>query len=153
MSTSNVYSALVSRFMEIGVLPAAKVQQENVKFLPPTGSSWASLWFLPNIKDVATLGPEGFDELTGVFQIDLNFPQDSGRKLSQDIADVVESNFTSGTKLAYSGQEVTVTACGRSQGRNVNGSFRVPITVGFRALVARPLYPLAYSVTSAPGQP
>lgn len=143
MRTSKVYSALVTEFLKTNLFVSATIQQENVKFTPPTNLPWAALWFIPNEKSVATLGTDGLDELTGVFQIDLNFPADSGRATAHEFCDVVESRFTSGKKLTYSGQDVTISSCGRSQGRNVDGFFRVPVTVSFRALLVRPKYPIS----------
>jgi hypothetical protein len=137
MSTTQVESALVKAFVDTGLFPLSNLQTDNVDFVPPQGEAWAALHFLPNPRDVASLGINGDDQLTGVFQIDLNYPLNTGRADASAMADILENAFTAGRHFAYSGQTVAVLSCGRSQGQALNGSFRVVVSVIFRALIPR----------------
>jgi len=49
----------------------------------------------------------------------------------------VAQYFKAGTRLAYGGQQVQIQSCGRSQGRLVDGFFRVSMTINWTAYVPR----------------
>lgn len=110
----------------------------NAPFTKPTDQSpWASVFILPNQPSVATLGAEGQDAHDGILQIDLNYPINTGEAAVTAKADELTDFFKAGKRLAHSGVELTVASCGRSRGREVDGWYRVSMTVTWFARVAR----------------
>jgi hypothetical protein len=111
---------------------------ENAPFDKPTDQSpWASAFVLMNQPSVATLGAEGQDAHDGVLQIDLNYPLMTGEAAVTAKADELSDFFKAGKRLANSGVELTVASCGRSRGREVDGWYRVSMTVTWFARVSR----------------
>lgn len=111
---------------------------ENSPFNKPTDQSpWAAVHLLPNQPSVATLGDEGQDAHDGIMQIDLNYPLNTGEAAVTAKADELTDFFKAGKRLAHSGVELTVASCGRSRGREVDGWYRVSMTVTWFARVSR----------------
>lgn len=137
MSISNVESALVKAYTDGAFFTTPKTQFENMAFTPPTGEPWAAVYFLPADPVVATLGAGGQDRLDGLFQIDINYPANTGTKLAKAKAEALRNTFTAGSRFSYSGQEVVISNCGRSPGRITNGFYRVSVSVFFYAHVTR----------------
>ena len=137
---ANAYGGLRGALMQGVVdsplgLPCAV---ENSPFEKPTDQSpWASAFVLPNQPSVATLGSEGQDAHDGILQIDLNYPLMTGEAAVTAKADELSDFFKAGKRLAHSGVELTVASCGRSRGREVDGWYRVSMTVTWFARVSR----------------
>lgn len=111
---------------------------ENSPFDKPTGQSpWSAVHVFNNQPSVATLGAEGQDAHDGILQIDLNYPLNTGEAAVTAKADELTDFFKAGKRLAHSGVELTVASCGRSRGREVDGWYRVSMTVTWFARVSR----------------
>jgi len=112
---------------------------ENASFpnKPTDGSPWAAVFILPNQPSVATLGYEGEDAHDGIVQIDLNYPLGKGEAAVRAKADQVASFFKAGRRLSYQGAYATVSSCGRSRGREVDGWYRVSMTITWFARIPR----------------
>lgn len=111
---------------------------ENSPFTKPTDQSpWAAVHIFMNQPSVATLGAEGQDAHDGIMQIDLNYPLNTGEAAVTAKADGLTDFFKAGKRLAHSGVELTVSSCGRSRGREVEGWYRVSMTVTWFARVPR----------------
>lgn len=103
---------------------------ENQKFTKPdTATPWAAVWYIPNTPSAVTAGAFGQDEATGIFQIDLNYPLYSGTQAQRLMVDKISNSFPSGYDLVYNGFWVRPRAVGRTEGREVDGWWRVSITV------------------------
>lgn len=137
MSITKIRSGLVKVFTDGAFFDATKVAFENVAFTPPPSAPWASVFFLPNQPSVATLGAGGQDQVTGVMQIDLNYPTNSGEADILAKFEAIKNAFTVGVRPIYQGQEVSIRSCGRSQGRVVGNFYRISITVMFYAQINR----------------
>lgn len=117
-------------------LPYAPV--ENFPFEKPSALlPWAAIFILENQPSVATLGHEGQDAHDGILQIDLNYPLNSGTAAVTAKADQLTDFYKAGKRFAHSGVELTVTSCGRSRGREVDGWYRVSMTIPWFARVSR----------------
>ncbi|URA07003.1 tail terminator protein [Xanthomonas phage Elanor] len=136
----NPYSGLSKALMQ-GVKDsplALPYGVENAPFEKPADQSpWAKTFVLMNQPSVATLGSEGQDAHDGILQIDLNYPLNTGEAAVTAKADELTDFFKAGKRLAHSGVELTVTSCGRSRGREVEGWYRVSMTVAWFARVSR----------------
>jgi hypothetical protein len=135
MSLTNIKGALVSAYVAGAFgLPTA---HENKIFKPVTGTPWASLFVVPNQPSVGTLGDAGEDNHDGFLQIDLNYPLNKGDGEALSKSDEMRDYFKAGSRHVHSGQVVTVTNCGRSIGRQVDGWYRITLTINWYARTAR----------------
>lgn len=135
MSISTVQSALLtSAATALGAIPT---EHENVKFTPPTNAKWAKVSFLPAIPAVETLGSAGLDRADGVLQIDLNYPLTTGNSAARADYEAIRAVFPAGSRHTNTGQVVTITQSGRSQGRIVDNYYRVSISIFWYALIPR----------------
>lgn len=136
----NPYSGLRGALMQ-GVIDAPlslPCAYENSPFEKPADQSpWASAFVRFNQPSPATLGHEGQDAHDGILQIDLNYPLMTGEAAVTAKADELSDFFKAGKRLAHSGVELTVVSCGRSRGREVDGWYRVSMTVTWEARVPR----------------
>lgn len=134
--SSKLNAALMQGVVDCAL--ALPLAVENAKFDKPTdGSPWAAVFIIPNQPSVATLGDEGEDAHDGIVQIDLNYPLGKGEAAVRAKADQVASFFKAGKRLPYQGVFATVSSCGRSRGREVDGWYRVSMTVTWFARVPR----------------
>ena len=136
-ATSNIRSALAKAFVDGAFFTSDKIAWENVAFTPPSATAWAKFTYVPSEPSAATLGTNGHDEVTGFVQIDLNFPDGLGDKPASDKYEAIRSLFKIGSRFTYGGYTVSVQSCGRSQGRNVDGYYRVAVTVFFNSRIQR----------------
>ncbi|QIQ65286.1 hypothetical protein 19_00017 [Pseudomonas phage Epa19] len=135
MRNSNIRSALVQGYLAAGL--AHPTAYENTKFDQPTDTPWCSVFILPNQPRVASLGIGGTDEHTGIMQVDVNYPTESGMQDILADVDAVADYFTAGRRLVYNAQEVIVRSCGRSPGRKVDGWYRISLTIDWYAQTPR----------------
>lgn len=134
----NISQALIDRYRAGVFFTDALTAYENSAFTkPPTTTAWASVFIVPNQPSVESVGEGGMDGHTGFMQIDLNYPTNAGPGSVVTKADNVAQYFKAGTRLAYGGQQVQIQSCGRSQGRPVDGWYRVSMTINWTAYVPR----------------
>lgn len=135
MSMDYVQRALMTEVKAaMGTIPTS---YENEPFQAPSDAKWGQVHFMPNIPSVETLGAEGEDIVDGIVQIDLNYPVKTGSVASREDFDKIRDIFSAGSRPVYSGQEVVILRCGRSQGRVIDGWYRVSITIAWYALIWR----------------
>lgn len=135
MSFANIKSALVSAYVNRGFsLPTA---YENKQFDPKPGKPWASLVIVPNQPSASSVGEFGEDQHDGFFQIDLNYPLNTGDGAILAKADEISWHFRAGRAFVYADQTVRIRSAGRSPGRVVDGFYRISLTINWTARVAR----------------
>ena len=135
MSLQKIEAALIGSYLGAGLnLPT---QYENRDFTKPNGSPWAAVYFVPADPVVSSLGDDGLDEYDGFLQIDLNYVRNEGRGQSRIHYDILREHFKPGSSHSYAGQLVTSTSCAMTQGREVDGWYRVSVSCFFRAYVSR----------------
>src|SRR3990172_11587594 len=137
MSVGKVEAALQKAYRDAEFFAVGKTAFENELFTKPTAEAWCAVFFLQNLPSVSTLGSDGYDEVDGIFQVDLNFPLNKGTKESKDKADQFPNVFTPGDRLYFDNQEVLITSCGRSSGRPVDGWWKVVVTIQWYAQILR----------------
>jgi hypothetical protein len=136
MSVEKTRSALVTAYLAAvgGSLPT---QYDNVNFSPPSKAKWSSVHFAPNVPAPVTCGPDGEDELTGIFQVTCCCPAGKGEAEANTILSLLINKFKTGAKFSHSGQEVMVTSAGRAPGFSAQEWYKVPFTVFFLARYQR----------------
>lgn len=115
MSESKIHSALVSAIIVSAVMPTARIAFEGRDFTPTTGQSWARLTALPTGKALAAMGSDAAQEWTGILQLDLYHPKNTGHAGILADADKALDFFTPGKRLEYQGQRVLIRRSERSQ--------------------------------------
>lgn len=131
MSFNSIPSALIARYRSGAFFTDALTAYPNAAFTKPTASTaWASVFVIP--ATTAPLSIRDSDEMAGVFQIDLNYPINSGAGGAQAKADAIRAHFKRGAVL--SGVElgaVSVANLGP-----VDGWYRVAVSISYRSFVA-----------------
>nr|CAK6596645.1 tail terminator [Klebsiella phage vB_Kpn_K21lambda1] len=110
---------------------------ENQAFSKPDDAPWAALWYVPADTQPVTAGSRGQDEVVGFLQIDLNYPLNKGTGDTRTMADKIADHFPVGHPLVYNGFVVKPTYVHRGQGREVDGWWRTPITIGWYSRLNR----------------
>ena len=135
MSLTNIRQALVESYVDGNFgLPTA---YPNTTFNPTSDVAWAQLDIIPNQPSVAALGENGTDEHDGIMQIALNYPLNEGDGDVVAMADTIRTQYKAGFSKTANEQSVVVRSCGRSAGGEVDGWFRVVITINWYAHTAR----------------
>lgn len=131
MSFNSIPSALIARYRSGAFFTDALTAYPNATFTKPAPSfAWASVFVIP--ATTAPLSIRDSDEMAGVFQIDLNYPINSGAGAIQAKADAIRAHLKRGTVL--SGVELgTVSVANLGP---VDGWYRVVVSVAWRAFVA-----------------
>lgn len=137
MSEVRINAALVSAAQAALVPITASIAFEGKAFTPPSSGKWASVFRLPAGNDVASMGEGGQDESTGVFQIDVNAPENSGTALLKE-GDILRAYFVAGRSLTYQGQCVQVRKTDISAIRRVDGWLRISASVYYSSHSTRP---------------
>ena len=135
MSFNSIPSALIARYRSGAFFTDALTLYPNEIFSaqkpkPSVTVAWASVFVIP--ATTAPLSIRDSDEMAGVFQIDLNYPINSGVGGAQAKADAIRAHFKRGTVL--SGVEigtVSVAILGP-----VDGWYRVAVSIAYRSFVA-----------------
>lgn len=139
---SRIKKALVTAYQAGGVdgpfFTSAQTSFPNVKFTKPSVGPWARISFMPNSAVPFGLGPEGTDYCDGIFQIDLNYPPDSGDGAATGKADSLCALFRAGSRFSFEGQETIIKSCGHNGGFVVDDVFRVVVSIAFYSVYPRP---------------
>lgn len=142
MSLGNVQSALISRLS--GFLNGLQVGYPNKamsdKPKPKGSNKWAQISFVPNTPGEGAkseLGNSGRDFATGFLQVDMNYAPNTGDGAARDDFEAIRALFPKGSSIAHDGQSVSIKSTGRTQGRDVDGWYRVSVTINWYAQVPR----------------
>jgi hypothetical protein len=136
MSLTDIEPALIQAYQgaDLG-LPTG---YENQEFKDKPGQDpWASFHYLPNNPDGGSLGDSGYDDVTGIIQIDINIPENAGRNNLNSYVELLRTRFKKGSIHSYNNQTVSIKSCGRGRGKVVDGFYRVPVTIYWSAQVQR----------------
>lgn len=131
MTTVNddIETALLQSVTDCNIgLPTGR---QNLPFptKPKDGTPWAAVSLLPAGAAPVTMGLEGEDSHGGILQIDLNYPLLSGTGAIRAKADTVASFYTAGKPLVHGNFKGWVSACFASPGREVNGHWKVSMSI------------------------
>jgi len=98
---------------------------ENIDYSPKVETPFIAAYLLPAPTSQASLGDEGCDNHSGLYQIDINYPKDKGTTELKAMADNVNAVFYSGAVFTYNNVSVNI--------RNVSIN-RVVVQDGWAAL-------------------
>lgn len=110
---------------------------ENAPFTPTAGTPHAIVEIIRNSADPITLGAGGVDETTGLLQIRLRYPVNSGAHPAKSKADEMMMYFRIGRVFVYEGQRVQIVSKDRGSGRNDEGWYQLVLRFEFNARTLR----------------
>ena len=134
MSMSDIRAALVDRWEDANQLKLdegpVQVAYENINFTPPENDRWAQVFHLAGSPSVGSLGSQGEDQISGVFQIDLLVPVGTGVEWLYRAVDILrQKSFRAGEYLTAGSQWVLVLSCGMEspvrEGAYMKGTIRI----------------------------
>lgn len=138
MSETKINAALVTAYRDAMPALADSTAYEGKSFTPTTGTKWAQLTNLRAAADPVTLGVGGQDDHSGVFQIDVNVPENTGTATLLADADTLRAYFVAGRSFTYQTQSVRARRADVSAIRRVDGWLRVSVSITYSALTTRP---------------
>jgi hypothetical protein len=117
---------------------AAQIAWPNVEFTPPNTNPYVEVALLSNPSSVATLGRGGEDNQTGVLQLSLYYPLQTGDGALYQAYQLLSDFFTAGVSLAYEGQEVWIESSGMSPPSKKDSRFVTYVSIYWTARTNRP---------------
>lgn len=135
MSMPDVREALQQGFVD----GAFNIQTfiENEKFTPPNGVEWAMMFFLPNEPEPTGLGLKGEDLVTGILQVDLNYPLGRGTKNVFAKYEEIRKYFFAGRKFTVGTSSPAIISAGSSAASVVNQNYRLPVNIVWEVRIQR----------------
>lgn len=118
-------------------MAAGNIEWENRGDEVGNQGIWAKVTLIPAGTTGATVGKGGFDEESGIMQIDINVPQKTGEY------DLIQWHtksrvfFHGGRTFTFDGHSVLVRSTEISQGRVVEGFFRKSISITYKSNLKR----------------
>jgi len=103
----------------------------------PSGEPWARITVLPSRPSVATMGSGGRDEISGILQIDLFYPRNTGAGAVNAKADQITAVFAAGTTHSAGGIDVISNGAGRVRSIELDDWYQVIVEVQFTAWIGR----------------
>jgi len=113
------------------------VAVDNVDFAdkPADGSPWLRMLIEEGVPRPVSYG---HDEFAGYIQLDVNTKLGGGEAQADAIAQAAADFFKAGRVLSYGDTDAVVRSCARSRGREVDGWWRISLTIYWDARVDRP---------------
>jgi hypothetical protein len=137
-SESEMIQAVRKKFLTSGLFPVEQIALENRNFNPgPGGAPWARLTHLPAGKEPFEFGRKGHDLVTGLLQIDINYPCGKGDGLANSMADNILNLYQTGMVLLQGASEVVISKSFRSSGQPVAGFYMIALTVQWYGFLQR----------------
>lgn len=81
---------------------------ENTKYTPEEGVGYLRSFLLPAEPAAATIGPNGLDRVSGIYQIDVCEPKDLGTGALMRKVDQVIAQFAKGLTVSSNGVTLTI---------------------------------------------
>lgn len=135
MSEIKINAALVSAYLACGVMPRERTAFEGVSFTPPAGQSWARITDMPSGREPAAFGGANPVERTGILQVDLFHPKNTGTGPILTDVDKAMSFYTPGKRLDYEGQKVLIRKAERAQLRTDGPWQSIAISIYYTAWI------------------
>ena len=131
MSFNTAQAALIAHYRAGAFFTDPRTAYPNAAFTKPGPTvAWAALSVIPSAS--APLSISHSDEQAGVFQIDLNYPLNSGAGAAQAMADSIRSWFKRGTVISG----VDLGAVSYAVLGPTDGWYRLVVSVVYREFVA-----------------
>ena len=133
MSYATIQDLLVNHLKTLVVLPT--LQEENTRNIGKTGVSFSRATMLHTRPQQASVGINGKDAFSGLFQIDLFVPIDSGTADVNTLADTVVEHFPRGLTLTLGNVYVHIQLAWRETGSRFETFYNCPVVIQWQCIV------------------
>jgi len=113
-------------------LTAADVAWPNAAFAPDPDKLYLRPWCMFGETATASLGPKGFERLTGVYQISIYEVADTGLERSEGMAQAIIDHFRGGTRFEYCGFDLHIRTAYARGATLDDGRLHIPVSVVWR---------------------
>jgi len=113
------------------------IAYENVKFEPADKSGYLSVFMLRAPTLQAELGWVGCDNHSGIFQIDINYPEGEGPTSHAEMADTINAIFKSGGTFTGSTINVNIQNVSAGVMQIANGWATLSLNIEYYAFTER----------------
>ncbi len=113
------------------------IKGDNINFKAPKESPWIGIYFMPNQSIGTTLGDDGLNETTGILQVDLNWPLNTGDSEQAALISQLYSAFNLGKEFISNDVSTKITRFGPTAGVEVNSYWRISVTIGWYSFSKR----------------
>ncbi len=118
-------------------LAAGQVAWPNRPFHPKNGEAYLRPVLAANPTEAKSLGPQGFDALSGVYQIMIAAPLNQGAGPAEALAGPLTALFPGGGRFAGEGFDLIVTAAWEGTAEAVDGRWCLPLSIVWKAYTQR----------------
>jgi hypothetical protein len=113
--------------------PSLSTANENVNFIPVTGTPYQRINLLPATPDNPTIGGNHYLEL-GIFQITLCYPMNAGANAAQARAELIKAHFPRVLSLTESTLTLTITRTPAIATAFIDGDrYCIPVSIQYHA--------------------
>ena len=137
MSMVELETALNQGFSDGSFFATADWFVPNFSEDTPNDGVWVQTFLLPAQPEPTGLGRQGTDTVTGIYQIDLNYPLNEGRLNIVAKYEAIRAYFWAGRKFTSGSTTVAIRSAGSSPGNRVNQNYRISVSVAFEARLSR----------------
>lgn len=133
MASVRIDQSLVNHFLagDFGI----GVAHENLPYQPVIGEPYAEIIVLQN--DITPVDSSHTNETDGILRVILRYPSDTGAMNAKRKADEIFTHFKIGSQIEYETQKLTIVRQGRAPGYSEQGWYKIVMTIGYRAFLAR----------------
>ena len=120
------------------VLPSITKVFPNQPYTPDPNTPYMAYFLLPNQPSASTLGSDGLDVHTGVFQISLFYPKSTGDIELLKAADEIETvyqQYVRGAYLSSGSVNVRITSVGLGNTSADSAWFFAPININYESFL------------------
>lgn len=125
---SDLQGALSKHLNTLTDLP---IVWENTEYTTTVGSPYLRTWLNSYPTQNSSLGPQGFSEYNGIFQVDCYYPIGSGWGSARAKADTICSLFKRGTTVTYNKIEVRIWRSYPEAALTDGDWYRIPISIHY----------------------
>lgn len=126
---AEIQTLLDTRLATVVGLPELQKENMRVNRDGKSKTPLARATLLPNQATQLTVGVNGKNTYSGLYQIDLFYPLDTGTAAVNAMADLVMEKFVRGDTLTVGGLTVHITISWREAGRRDEPFYAVPVLV------------------------
>jgi len=125
---SNLHGALGKY---LGTITDIDIVWENTEYNPIVNRPFLKAWLIPFPTQNSSLGPKGFSEYNGIFQVDCWYPVGSGWGSARTKVDTICSLFKRGTIATYNDIEVRIWRSYPEPALIEGDWYRIPISIHY----------------------
>jgi len=128
MNTRDIQDALDLQLQQVAGLP--QLQLENTRLNASSNlTAFSRSTLLPAQSAVISIGPNAQKQMSGLYQVDIFAPSDTGTSTTRTYADLVVQQFPIGQRLLSNGLEVIIEVASVMPAYTINKYYCIPIRI------------------------